>query len=145
MAGLLTLAGTALIGEHRAIGEDPALSCTAFQVGSHFAGNTHIHLENAGPDRTEVRVYFVDHDGRYSHSVGYAPVLNPWAAGELMFRTPALGAAVKIISSGTSLHAGVEILRDDGAPTEIRDASGCLAGSVLRQVTPVIPPGAGDT
>jgi hypothetical protein len=137
MHGLLALAGAALIGssairEDPVVGEDPSLSCTAFQVGSPFAADTQLHLENAGRERISVRLDFVDHEGRSAQTVGYNPVLEPSASSVFVFRAPPLGAAIKLISPGGNLHASVAIVRDDGAPPELRTASGCLTRSVLR-------------
>jgi hypothetical protein len=126
MTSLLTLAGGALIEETPAVEERPSLGCSAFQVGSPHAANTHVHLENGGPERIHVQLYFVDHDGRNSQTIGYNPILEPWASSDFMFRTPALGAAVELISSGRNLHARTEIRRDDGASPESRKAIGCL-------------------
>jgi hypothetical protein len=123
MTGLLTLAGAALIEPNPALDPAPSLSCTAFQVGSPHPANTRIQLDNAGPERAGVRLDFVDQDGLYSQTVGYNPILNPSTSSEFVFRTPPLGAAVKLSSSGGSLHSRTEILRDDGAPPEIRTAS----------------------
>jgi hypothetical protein len=133
--GLLTLGGAAVIGDP-AVGEDRSPSCTALHVGSRHAADTHLHLENAGPERTAVRLDFVDHDGRDYQAVGYSPILEPWASGDFVFRTPALGAAVTLSSSGTDLRASAEILRDDGAAPEIRTAGSCRSPSVLPQPTP---------
>jgi len=121
MTGLFTLGGAALL-EHRVLGEgavageDPPLSCTAFQVGSPHAADTHIHLKNAGPESISVRLDFVDDSGLGSWAATAGRHLEPWASHEVAFRTPALGAAVKLTSPGWDLRAGAEIRRDDGGP-----------------------------
>jgi hypothetical protein len=134
MTGLLALAGAALL-EHRVIGtgaaagEELSLSCAEFQVGSPHAAATHLSLKNAGPASTSVRLDVVGHTGVSSQAIGYSPILPPWGSGDFVFRTPALGATITLTSSGRDLQASAEILRDDGAPPEIRQAIGCLARS----------------
>jgi hypothetical protein len=135
--GLLALAGAALL-EGPPIGRNPAteinlsLGCTAFHVGSAYAGNMHIQLENAGPGSTSVHFDFVDRHGLNPWAGSYGRNLAPWASEEVVFKAPALGAAVQIASSGRDLHASAELLRDDGAPPETRQEGPCLGRAVLQ-------------
>jgi hypothetical protein len=125
LTGFLTLAGAALIGVSPAIETEPSPNCTAFQVGSPFAAHTHIQLQNDGPERIYVRLDFVDHDGRDAQPIGYNPILNPSESSAFVFRTPALGAAVKLTSSGRNLQASTEIRFEDDTLPEIRKAIPC--------------------
>jgi hypothetical protein len=132
MTGLLTLSGAALLerratGEGAAPGKELSLSCTTFQVGSLHAAATHLHLENAGPESTSVLLNFVDDSGHGSWAASTSRHMDPWASNEVVFRTPALGAAVNLIASGRDLQTGAEIRRDDGALPEVRQATPCLA------------------
>jgi hypothetical protein len=125
LTGFLTLAGAALIEVRPATETEPSPNCTAFRVGSPRPANTHIHLQNVGPERMYVRLDFVDHDGRDAQTIGYNPILNPSESGDFVFRTPALGAAVKLASSERSLQASVEIHYEDDIPPEVRKAIPC--------------------
>jgi hypothetical protein len=127
--GLLTLAGAALIGASPANDPGAALSCTAFEVGSPRAASTHIYLYNAGSERAGARLDFVDHEGRDSQAIGYTPILDPSESSEFVFRTPALGATVKLATPGRNLQARVELHFEDGAVPEIRTPIQCLPGA----------------
>jgi hypothetical protein len=125
LTGFLTLAGAALIEVRPATDTEPAPNCTAFRVGSPRTANTHIHLQNVGPERMYVRLDFIDHDGRDAQTIGYNPILNPSESGDFVFSTPALGAAVKLTSSGRSLQASTEIRFEDDTLPEVRKAIPC--------------------
>jgi hypothetical protein len=129
--GLLMFMGVALLGLNPSSREDPALSCTAFQVGSPDTAFTHLHLENVGPDITGVRLNFDTDYGLTLWPLDSALRMQPWATEDVLFETPALGTVVTLIFSGEDLRASAEILRDDGSPPEIRKAIQCLANSVL--------------
>jgi hypothetical protein len=129
MTGLLALGGAALIEANPANDPGSALYCTAFQVGSPRSASTRIQLYNAGPERAGVRLDFVDHDGRDSQTIGYSPILDPSESGEFAFRTPPLGAAVKLVTPGRNLQATVELHFEDGALPEIRTSIPCLPGA----------------
>jgi hypothetical protein len=128
MTGLLTLAGAALMGDP-AIGAGASLSCTGFTVGGEHEADVHLHLENAGPERTGVRLDFFDDDGLAMTvpPIGGHPILGPWASVDLVFRSPAHGGGVELTSSGRDLRASAVIRRDDGAPPQVRKAIRCLA------------------
>jgi hypothetical protein len=125
ITGLLTLAGAALIDARPVIDPGPAVRCTAFQVGSPHAANTRIQLYNAGPTHMRVRLDFVDYDGLDSQDIGYNSTLDSAEYREFVFRTPALGAAVELVSWGGDVTASAEILRDDRAPAEVRTPASC--------------------
>jgi hypothetical protein len=129
---LLTLAGAALIGENRDLltREEPGPSCTAFQVGSPFAANTELHLENVGLVTASVRFDFVDDfGGQGSWAIGYGHSMAPGASFDVLFRTPALGTVVMLSSSGGDLRTSTHIVRDDGTPIENRGPVQCRAVS----------------
>jgi hypothetical protein len=129
ITGLLVLAGGALIEASPGIDSGSSSTCIAFQVGSARFANTYIHLQNDGPERINVRLDFVDHDGRAAQTIGYNPILNPSESGEFVFRTPALGATVRLTSSGSSLLTNTEIRYDDDTPLEVRKPIACHAYS----------------
>jgi hypothetical protein len=125
MTGLLALTGAALIEASRPFDVESSPRCIAYQVGSPRAASTHVHVHNDGPERIYVRLDFVDHNGQAAQPLGYNPILQPSESGEFVFTTPALGAAVKLISSGRGLRAGVQIHYEDSTSPEIRRAIGC--------------------
>src|SRR5205085_182631 len=98
-----------------------------FQVGSPHVATTHLHLDNGGRERIDVRLDYLDENGLDSPIQGNIPVLDPGVSLDFMFRTPALGAAVRLVSSAEGLHASVTIHRDDGEPAESRRAFLCFA------------------
>src|SRR4051812_28241141 len=77
---LLMLGGTALIEDTSAIGNEPSLSCVAFQVGSPSAASTHTYLENRGPDGISVQFDFIDDGGLTSWAQSYSRRMAPWAS-----------------------------------------------------------------
>jgi hypothetical protein len=125
MTGLLMLMGAALIGEDR------SLTCTAFQVGNLDEADTQVHLENDGPESSRVRFDFfvADENGLSRQISSDSPSLEPWASQGIVFRTPALGATVELLSRGRNLRASAAILRDDGAPPESRTSGLCHSPS----------------
>jgi hypothetical protein len=127
VTGGLIRVGAGLLGEAATVQDDTGLSCVAFQVGSPRAADTRINLVNDGPTPIVVRLDSVDHDGLDARPIGYIPSLDAGASSSFVFRTPALGVAVKLVSPGRNLRASVEIRHDDGEPGEIRKAIPCRA------------------
>jgi hypothetical protein len=125
--GLLALTGAALIGDP-VTGGGASQRCTAFTIGGRHEADVHLHLENAGPERTGVRLDFFDDDdvAMKVSPIGGHPTLAPWASVDLVFRSPASGGGVELTSSGRDLRASAEIRRDDGGPPDIRKAIRCL-------------------
>jgi hypothetical protein len=125
---LLTLAGASLIGGDVVLREDPARSCTVFQIGSQDAAITRIHLENVGEERTSVDFHVEHESGTNPWLVGYSRSLAPLASIEVVFTTPPLGATLALVSSGRDLRLNTEIVRGGGTPPEIREPVRCLTG-----------------
>jgi hypothetical protein len=125
---LLTLTGASLIGGEVVLREEPARSCTLFQIGSLDAAITRIHLENVGEEHTSVDFHIEHESGTNPWLVGYSRRLAPLASIEVVFTTPPLGATVALVSSGRDLRLNTEIVRGGGTPPEIREPARCLAG-----------------
>jgi len=127
-SGVLVLAAAAFLEKTAVVdAEDPWEQCVGFQVGSLHAADTHVHLANVGPERLQVRLRsFNDTNGLESPAIGYTPLLEPGASSHIVFRTPALGSTIELVSSVKNLHATVEIHRDDGAAPATRPAFLCL-------------------
>lgn len=125
--GVLTLVGGTYLERAAAVADDPWDRCMGFQVGAPYAATAHLHLDNGGRERINVRLDYLDENGLASPIQSGIPALDPGVSSDLMFRTPALGAAVRLVSSATGLHASVTIHRDDGEPAESRRAFLCFA------------------
>jgi hypothetical protein len=107
--------------------DNPWARCMGFQVGSPHAATAHLHLDNGGRERIDVRLNYLDENGLDSPIQGNISALDPGVLSDFMFRRPSLGATVRLVSSAKSLHASVTIHRDDGEPAESRRAFLCYA------------------
>lgn len=124
--GLVVLAGAALLETASSGYEVPPDRCVGLQVGSQHAGTTHLHVENAGPERVGVHLVFTDLNGPSARLIDDVPVLDPGASADLAFRTPAFGTVVQLLSSVRNLQASAGIFHDDGTASESRNAFLCL-------------------
>ena len=124
---LLTLAGAALIEESSARSDVPTPSCLVFEVGSQRPAMTHIHLENHGQSSIGVRLDYVDDTGVILGGNVASRSMAPQSSDDIAFRTPALGTAVKVMSTDAGLYAATAIVHDDDAPAEICQAVACIA------------------
>jgi len=125
--GVLTLVGGTYLERAAVVADNPWDRCIGFQVGGPHAATTHLHLDNGGRERIDVRFDYLDENGLDSPIQGDIPALDQGVSSDLMFRTPALGAAVRLVSSAKGLRASMTIHRDDGEPAESRRAFLCLA------------------
>jgi hypothetical protein len=120
-----------LIGETPASAQDPGDYCVGVQVGSSYAADTSLYLQHNGP----VPVW-VDFD--WSNEYGVAPAttdtrrsIPPGPPTLIVFRTPALGASLRLRSDTPNLHANAVIQHDDGTDPETRYSFLCLGESDL--------------
>jgi hypothetical protein len=131
--GLLALVGAALLEPSPPRSEGTAIvatnlpgDCIFLRVGSPHEGLTRIHLENPEPATTRVDIEWEREYGVQRPAIDRDVSLAPWASQVIEFRTPALGAGVRLLSSSTTLRARLELLREGEAAPEYRPAHGCL-------------------
>jgi hypothetical protein len=127
LTGLLTLGGASLLEGSPTAGGASLLGCIRFQVGSDKSADAHILLENYGAGAINLSVDIDQTPDIVPWSINYRRAMEPWASQEIMFRAPAPGASVQLLSPGKNLIAFAEIHRDDGVK-ELRHASLCIPG-----------------
>jgi hypothetical protein len=129
LVGLLTIGAGQLIGGTPASAQDTGDSCVGVQVGSSHAADTFLYLQHNGPAPV-----WVDFD--WSNEYGVAPAttdtrrsIPPGPPAVIVFRTPALGASLRLRSSVPIRYAKAVIQHDDGTDPETRYAFLCLGQS----------------
>jgi hypothetical protein len=131
VVGLLTMGVGQLIGETPASAQDTGDYCVGVQVGSSYAADTSLYLQHNGSGPV-----WVDFDWRNEYGVAPATTdtrrsIPPGPPTIIVFRTPALGASLRLRSPVPIRYAKAVIQHDDGTDSETRYSFLCLGESDL--------------